>query len=69
MHPLSDSQDTIDHLQIITEKEGNMWKKGGGTSMFGRTDWNERFFVLAGGTLTYFQSEADYRASKVPTVS
>jgi hypothetical protein len=76
---------------IVTSKEGIMWKKvagkraklelffratlwcvlfvsvqGGGTSIFGRTDYAERFFVLTGSMLTYFTSEAEYKKNAAP---
>jgi len=31
-------------------------KKGGGTSLFGRRAWNDRFFHLSNGILSYFKS-------------
>jgi hypothetical protein len=43
-----------------------MWKKGGGTSLLGRRDWMERYFVLQGGVLTYFHTSDDFKRNKVP---
>jgi len=37
--------------------EGCLFKKGGGTSMLGRRNWNKRWLVLSGGTLVYYNSE------------
>jgi len=43
-----------------------MWKKGGGSSMLGRRDWMERYFVLQSGILTYFHTPDDFKRNKVP---
>jgi hypothetical protein len=40
------------------EHRGRMFKRGGGTSLFGRRGWKERFFVVEKGCLSYFASEA-----------
>lgn len=40
-------------------KEGWLTKKGGGTSVLGRTNWKRRWFVLQGDVLRYFASDVD----------
>jgi len=40
-------------------KQGVIEKKGSGTSMFGRRNWNRRFVVLEGGFIGYYPSVKD----------
>ena len=42
---------------------GRMEKRGGGTSMFGRRNWKERYFMLYENILVYFASESDAAAA------
>ena len=42
---------------------GKMEKRGGGTSMFGRRNWKERYFMLYENILVYFASESDAAAA------
>ncbi|KAA0170104.1 hypothetical protein FNF28_01713 [Cafeteria roenbergensis] len=43
--------------------EGTLFKRGGGTSLFGRKNWKERYFVLGSdAALRYYESEAAYKA-------
>lgn len=48
--------------ESLVEYKGRMFKRGGGTSMFGRRGWKERFFVIEKGCLSYYASEANHVA-------
>ena len=48
---------------------GRLFKKGGGSTIMGRRNWKERYFVLQpgggahdeGGTLKYYRPNGDHR--------
>jgi len=47
--------------------EGDLLKKGGGTTLFGRRSWNRRYFVLrATGVLEYYRDRAAFLAGAEP---
>lgn len=48
------------------EKRGWLYKKGGGTSFMGRRNWNQRFFSLTNGILSYYKSDKEYKAGEAP---
>ena len=44
------------------QRRGWLEKKGGGTSVFGRSNWKKRFFVLELNVLSYFDKEDDVKS-------
>lgn len=51
---------------VYPSYRGYLKKKGGGTSIFGRKSWKERFFVFSRGNLAYFESAADWEKGTEP---
>jgi len=49
-----------------TSKHGHMFKKGGGTTLFGRSAFQRRFFVLEEGRLKYYHNAQEVAAGKPP---
>lgn len=45
--------------------EGWLFKKGGGTSFFGRRNWTKQYFKVEGDVVRYYSS----KSSKQPNVS
>lgn len=55
------------HCSIVFPSyRGYLKKKGGGTSIFGRKSWKERFFVFSRGSLAYFETAADWEKGTEP---
>ncbi len=51
---------------IFPSYRGYLRKKGGGTSIFGRRSWKERFFVFSRGVLSYFDTASDHEKGLEP---
>jgi len=49
-----------------SHKSGYLKKKGGGTSLLGRRNWNLRYFVLNHNRLSYWKTEDDYQSNAKP---
>jgi len=43
-------------------KAGYLWKKGGGSSLFGRRNWKRRYFRVEAGELSYYDNEHQQKA-------
>ena len=47
-------------------KSGYLKKKGSGSSLFGRRNWNTRYFVITGNSLGYWKSDKDFKSNQSP---
>ena len=52
--------------QKALHKQGYMKKKGGGSGLFGRRNWNDRYFVLTNSTMGYWKTIDDFKANEKP---
>lgn len=68
-----DSNNNRENASILPQKtnsdliyEGYMWKKGGGTSLFGKKSWKKRWFVLNSDLkLSYYENEDEKKLKGV----
>lgn len=59
-------EEVEDDTLIYSNYRGYLKKKGGGTSLFGRRNWKERYCSLSRGLMGYYDSARDYEAGKEP---
>ena len=64
---LSDDEDRPENPNLIfLNMKGYLRKEGGGTSIFGKKSWKERYFVAQAGVLGYYENQAEFEQGRPP---